>query len=115
MLAAAGLTLPAELDGMDMLPHLKGKAPLEERTVFWRSYQRRRHKAVRSGHWKYLNIEPLGETDQDVAGEYLFDLAKDPSEKHNLREDERQVFEHLKAVYAAWEADVLAPIPLPGQ
>ena len=115
MLAAAGLTLPAELDGMDILPHLKGKAPLEERTVFWRSYQRRRHKAVRSGHWKYLNIEPLGGTDQDVAGEYLFDLAEDPSEEHDLKADERQVFESLKALYAEWEAEVLEPTPLPSR
>ncbi len=115
MLAAAGLTLPAELDGMDILPHLKGKAPLEERTVFWRSYQRRRHKAVRSGHWKYLNIEPLGGTDQDVAGEYLFDLAEDPSEEYDLKADERQVFESLKALYAEWEAEVLEPTPLPSR
>ena len=115
MLAAAGLTLPAELDGMDMLPHLKGKAPLEERTVFWRSYQRRRHKAVRSGRWKYLMIEPFGETDQDVAGEYLFDLADDPGEERDLKADERQVFERLKALYAGWEAEVLEPTPLPSQ
>jgi arylsulfatase A-like enzyme len=115
MLAAAGLPLPAELDGMDMLPHLKGEAPLQERTVFWRCYQRRRHKAVRSGNWKYLMIEPLEETDQDVAGEYLFDLAADPSEEHDLKEGEREVFERLKALYADWEADVLEPIPLPNQ
>ena len=34
MLAAAGLELPADLDGVDVLPLLKGQAPEENRTVF---------------------------------------------------------------------------------
>ena len=67
-------------------------------------------------NWKCgLNIEPLGETDREVAGEYLFDLAEDPGEEHDLKADERQVFEGLKALYAEWEAEVLEPTPLPGQ
>ena len=115
MLAAAGLPLPVAFDGMDLLPHLRGTASSKERTVFWRSYQRRRHKAVRSGNWKYLKIEPVGETDEEVAGEYLFDLAEDPGEEHDLKEDQPQVFKRFKVLYAEWEAEVLEPLPLPSQ
>ena len=115
MLTAAGLTLPIELDGMDMLPHLKGQAPSQERTVFWRTSWGRQQKAVRSGRWKYLMIEPLDEIEKPVTGEYLFDLAEDPGEAQDLKQGEREVFQRLKALYAEWEADVLEPIALPAR
>ncbi len=113
MLSVSGATVPQSLDGIDVMPILRGDAPVAERTIVWRTHQRHRHKAVRSGSWKYLNIEALGERDRDVAGEYLFDLAADPGEQNNLKEANPDLFEQLKARYADWESEALDPIPLP--
>jgi arylsulfatase A-like enzyme len=113
MLAAARVPLPEGLEGIDLLPHLRGDAVERERTLFWRAYQRRRHQAVRAGDWKYLKIEPLGEHDRDVAGEYLFDLASDPGEQMNLKDERSDVLQQMRRLYAGWEARTLQPIPLP--
>jgi arylsulfatase A-like enzyme len=113
MLAAAGLPIPDGIEGIDLLPNLRGEVPLRERTIFWRVHQRRRHRAVRSGDWKYLRIEPLGERDRGVAGEYLFDLASDPGEQSDLAGERPEVLDEMRRLYAEWEAHTLDPIPLP--
>jgi arylsulfatase A-like enzyme len=92
------------LDGIDIMPVLAGKQKEISRTIYWRSFQRMKHKAMRDGKWKYM---------QDEKGmEYLFDLNADPSEKNDLREKEQETFTKMKARYALWEAAMLKPIPL---
>ena len=92
----------APLDGMDLYPQLTGAAPVE-RELFWRVYQRRQQKAVRSGDWKYI---------RDEAGEHLFDLARDPGEAHDRKADSPETLTRLRDALASWEAQVLPPIPL---
>jgi arylsulfatase A-like enzyme len=89
------------LDGMDLTPVLTGAKAPEDRTLYWRLAQRRSHKALREGQWKYLQDEQ--------GGEYLFDLLADPGEKKNLREAEAVRFTLLKKKYAQWEARMLKP------
>jgi arylsulfatase A-like enzyme len=104
ILAAAGAQ-PAPsylLDGIDLLPVLTGGDPVD-RTIFWRTAQRLQQKAARRGGWKYLR-------DQD--DEYLFDLVLDPGERNDRKEAEPEIFRRLKASYAAWEREMLPPIPL---
>ena len=91
------------LDGIDLLPVLTGKKKEKHRTLFWRTFQRSKHKAVRYGHWKYL---------QDEEGEYLFNLTTDQEEKYNLREKHPKRFERLKTKMKDWEKTVLPPIPM---
>jgi arylsulfatase A-like enzyme len=92
------------LDGIDIMPVLTGQKQEISRTLYWRIFQRKQHKAMRDGKWKYL---------QDEKGvEYLFDLEADPSEKNNLKEKEPQKFKSLKNKYALWESTMLKPIPL---
>lgn len=100
--AGAAIQPDAPLDGIDLMPALTGAAPVE-RTLCWRVFQRRKQKAVRRGNWKYLQTED---------GEYLFDLAADSGEKHNLKSTHPDVFAELKAGLAQWESQVLSPIPL---
>ena len=92
----------APLDGIDVLPMLAG-APVIERELFWRTFQRTQHMALRSGDWKYL-----------VTGDepHLFDLAQDPGETQNLRAQHAEVFQQLESRYREWEQQVLEPIPL---
>ena len=58
---------------------------------------------MRSGDWKYL---------QTADGEFLYDLAADQGEKQDRKADQPAVFQQLKAKVAAWEREVLPPIPL---
>jgi len=91
------------LDGIDLMPVLTGKKKEMHRTLFWRTFQRSKHKAVRDGHWKYL---------QDEEGEYLFDLTADQEEKQDLRKEHPERFERMKNKMNRWEKTVLPPIPL---
>jgi arylsulfatase A-like enzyme len=90
------------LDGIDLMPVVT-QNKIEERTIYWRTFQREKQKAIRIGKWKYL---------QDAKGEYLFDLDEDQMEKNDLKEKYPDVFTRLKKVYADWEKTVLEPIPL---
>jgi arylsulfatase A-like enzyme len=91
------------LDGIDLLPVCTGMKPPIPRILYWRVFQRHQQKAMRDGKWKYL---------KDEKGEYLFDLAKDPGEKNNLKDQETAIFDKLKLQYSEWEKTVLQPIPL---
>lgn len=87
-------------DGVDLLPLLAG-GTVRDRTLFWRTTQRTRQKAVRQGGWKYL---------RDEDGEYLFDLILDPGERHDRKTDHPERFGSLRSAHAAWEAEMLPPV-----
>lgn len=92
------------MDGMNIVPILQGKEKEVERTLYWRIFQRQKHKAMRDGKWKWM---------QDEKGnEYLFDLETDPSENTNLKEQYKDIFDKMKKKYQQWETTVLAPVPL---
>ena len=100
MLSAAG-AMPAAthpLDGLDLLP-LLSRQPVE-RTIYWRKVLGNPQGAVRSGGWKYLR-----EGDK----EYLFDLVLDSGERRDLKIEQRDKFEALRAAYAEWEKKMLPP------
>ncbi|MGB8191192.1 MAG: sulfatase-like hydrolase/transferase [Chitinophagaceae bacterium] len=103
-IAKAKPILSFPLDGTDISQVLTGKQKDMEHAMYWRSFQRNKHKAMRDGKWKYMQDEK--------GGEYLFDLIADPSEKNDLKDKEEEVFKNLKAKYAAWEAQMLKPVPL---
>lgn len=106
ILSAAGAKADQRfpLDGVDLLPVLKAQTTANiERTLYWRSFQRRKEKAVRSGDWKYL---------QDEKGEYLFNIGTDQGEKTNLKDTHRETFHQLKKKLAEWEKTVLEPVGL---
>ena len=92
------------LDGTDITAVLTGAMKELPHAMYWRSFQRMKHKAMRDGKWKYM---------QDEKGnEYLFDLIADPSEKTDIKEKEPAVFRGLQSQYAAWESKMLKPVPL---
>lgn len=91
------------LDGINLLPVLTGKKEYTDRSLYWRTFQRTKQNAIRSGNWKYL---------KDEKGEYLFDLSKDQQEKTDLKEQYPDIFNGLKNRYEAWEKNILTPVPL---
>lgn len=90
-------------DGIDLMPIMTSNKKYVDRTLYWRTFQRTKHKAMRMGDWKYL---------QDENGEYLFNIASDPAEQTDLKSKNPDVFNKLKARYADWEKSVLQPVPL---
>jgi len=87
-----------ELDGSNLLPHLKGEvkeAPHE--ALFWRWMAQ---SAVRQGNWKLL---------RGGDREYLYDLATDPGEKHNLASDHPDKATQLREKLTAWSAELDPP------
>jgi arylsulfatase A-like enzyme len=105
ILSAAGAKAHAQfpLDGVDLMPILRGDSKATERTLYWRTFQRTKQKAIRMGDWKYL---------QDEKGEYLFNVANDHVEKHNLMQKHPEISTRLKGMHAQWEKTVLQPVPL---
>jgi arylsulfatase A-like enzyme len=83
------------LDGEDITAVMIGKRQPFDRTLFFRITTQ---DAARMGNWKYL---------REGRNEHLFDLAKDPGEKADLRLEHPDVFETLRQKYQAWNAQML--------
>ena len=100
ILAATGTTVPAAArpDGLNLLPMLEGRAPVVERTLFFRfGAGPGKQIAVRQGPFKLL---------VDGAKRYVFDVSKDPGERNELTNQRQDVARRLRPLIAAWEADV---------
>jgi arylsulfatase A-like enzyme len=100
LLAAAGTQPDASHppDGDNLLPVLTGRASPHSRKLFWR-FKAGEQRAVRDGNWKYLQI---------AGNEFLFDVLKDPRERANLKDRNKDVFDRLKNDWAAWNSTMLA-------
>ena len=113
ILAAAG-TEPPEgrtLDGINLLPILKGEEPLQDRTLFWRmpmlgpctpsysNFECMLQKAARKGNWKYVldGYEKL---------ELLFDLENDPGEQRTLAYEHPEIVRELRHLVERWKQEV---------
>lgn len=101
VLTAARTRIPANFEGRDLVPTLAGRtsaATLAERPLFWRIDTReRQQRAVRRGRWKLL-------VDGDDL--LLFDLPRDIGERHDVAASHPTIVRELRALLAAWEADV---------
>ena len=63
----------ATIDGVDLLPFLKGKTGAPHENLFWRSGPKH---ALRMGDWKLVN--------ERTGGQVLFNLKEDPHETKDL-------------------------------
>ena len=109
-LTLARVTPSERLDGVDLLPMLRGEADSPgARTLFWRRVPepvRRKvvpQRALRSGSWKYLeeqNCEPR-----------LFDLARDVAEQQDLAPEHPELCAEFCRQLDAWEAAMPASNP----
>jgi arylsulfatase A-like enzyme len=99
LLAAAGTSPDAAYpsDGEDLGQVLAGRTGAHPRKLCWR-YKAGSQRAIREGDRKYLRI---------AGNEFLFDLVRDPRERANLKDREKDVFERLKSDWEAWDATML--------
>ena len=100
--AAAGTGVPSGrvIDGINLLPFANGKAAPIPRILFWRSGG---YEAVRDGEWK-LQVSP---NPQRI---WLFDLASDPTEHHDLSAARRDIVARLRAELSAHDGQMAKPL-----
>jgi arylsulfatase A-like enzyme len=95
--AGGGAADPAyPLDGVDILPALKGEA-MPERSLYWR-FNNKGQKAHRKGDWKYLEIG---------GNSFLFNVAEDPLERANLKVRNPEKFAELEGEFGQWNSTML--------
>jgi len=83
---------------MNIFPILEGRAPVVERTLFWRTAAgNHNQKAVRRGDYKLLI---------DANHEFVFDVRRDLGERTDLAAQRQELARTLQQQLAAWEADV---------
>jgi arylsulfatase A-like enzyme len=95
--AAAGAPLPTDrvIDGVNLIPYLSGKAAgRPHQTLFWRSGQ---YKVVLDGDWKLQSSEGLHKV-------WLYDLASDPTEQHDLSKAQPDRVNAMLALIRAQDA-----------
>lgn len=101
ILSAAETTAAKDfpLDGIDLLPMLKGASPVRDRTLFWRFQTQ---DAVRQGKWKYF---------RDGERRSLFDLSFDQREQADFSKRNPDVLERLTAEFVKWNQQMLPRRP----
>lgn len=102
MIAAGGAAADAAhpLDGVDLMPVLRGEVETFGRPMYWRM-NHRGQRAHRDGRWKYLRVD---------GHDYLFDIDADERERANRASLEPDRLAAMRAAYEAWEA-TMPPIP----
>jgi arylsulfatase A-like enzyme len=91
----------ATLDGINLLPLLKGETAPASRDLFWCSGSDEGWWAVRSGDWKLVG-------EKDKVG--LFDLSKDVSEANDLAKQMPEKVAGLTKLHDAWLAEMAKPV-----
>ena len=102
-LAAAGVPLPTDrkIDGVDLLPYVTGqKTGRPHDALFWRSGP---YLAVQAGDWKLQVTER-------PARDWLFDLAKDPTEQRDVAAANPQKVAELKKLLEQFQGEQVQPL-----
>jgi arylsulfatase A-like enzyme len=111
MLEMAGLPQkPKEhLDGVSLVPVLKGGKSDTDRTLYWHYphyHKTKPYGAIRDGDWRLVEFFEEGAL-------HLFNLKDDPTESKNLTEAMPEKAKQLHSKLAAWRKEVNAQMPTP--
>ncbi len=101
--AAAGVPLPTDrkIDGVDLVPYVTGKLTgRPHQTLFWRSGA---YKTLLDGDWKLQSSEAQHKV-------WLFDLATDPTEQHDLAAAQPDKTRAMLALLASQEKEMARPL-----
>ncbi|MBT7168026.1 MAG: sulfatase [Porticoccaceae bacterium] len=110
IVAAAGASQPTGviIDGLDVLPLAikQDTANWTRENLFW---QNGHYQVVRHGDWKLqVNDRPT-----DGPQQWLYDLAEDPTEQHNLAASRPDIVKQLKDLLAEHQRESDGPLYLP--
>jgi arylsulfatase A-like enzyme len=89
----AGVKTPAKVDGISIVPALKGGSLPEDRVLYWEFHEGGFNQAIRFGDWKAIRFGKDGPIE-------LYDLSKDPSETKDLAASHPEMVEQAKQIFA---------------
>ena len=109
-LAGARVPAPAEIDGENLAPALKGTGVERRRPLFWdlkedtvgNPINRSPKLIIREGRWKLLLNPDSGYVE-------LYDIVKNPLEVDNLASENPEVVRRLSARLRAWKQNPAEP------
>ena len=94
----AGLSAEKAVDGVNLLPHLRGEASGDPHAaLLWRFWGQ---TGVRAGDWKLVRLD-------NGATEMLYHLGEDLGEKSNRLESEPKKAAELRALLKKWESEMM--------
>ncbi len=97
-LAMAGEDVPPDLDGVNLLPYLRGEQSGDpHESLYWRFFNQ---TAIRAGDWKYLHFE---------GREFLFNVESDEHEHINLLAKHPELAKSLRAKLETWACGLQRP------
>ena len=109
-LVAANASAPANLDGVNLLPYLKGeKEGRPHEVLYWRMTARDIW-AIRLGDWKLVTHNGWHDLPVAKPKPRLIDLANDSGELHDLSAKEPAKLAELQNAYNAWAATLPEPL-----
>jgi arylsulfatase A-like enzyme len=105
-LAQAGVPIPAQCDGVDLLSRLMGEddTPPHE-ALYWRFGPQ---KAIRRGAWKLVDWRDFDK--RQNSGWQLYDLSSDVGEQHDLAASQPSIVAELSRDWDQWNSKNVAPL-----
>ena len=90
-----------EIDGVNLIPYIIGENNnYPHKYLYWQNRDKE-IDVIRDDRYKYLRIKNK---------EFIFDLSNDISEKNNLINSSKQIYDNLKFKFKEWEKDMIDPI-----
>lgn len=105
-LGLAGATPPANLDGRNIMQLFAAAAPAAPRQLYWRAGPTQAIIDGSSKLWVSETVEPDGKAGTHAM---LFDLAKDPAERHNIAAQNPAEVQRLGKLFDAWSTTMSEP------
>ena len=92
-----GVDAPADVDGISMLPTLKGEPQKGHDYLYWEFHEGKLKQEVRLGNWKAVRI--ADKKNRQITLE-LFDLSEDWGEKNDIAKDHPDVLAKIEPIFS---------------
>jgi len=89
----AGIPLTKNIDGLSILPVLEGQPGKQHEYLYWEFHENNGRQAVRYGKWKGVRLNVSKDPNAPIE---LYDLEKDPGEKHNIAAEHAIIVRQIK-------------------